>query len=74
MEVTAFRSVNQVHIRFCLFNLVTRVAPKLVCVYSFASSFLTCSCILCGRAELAQLTGIAAILRFPLPDLDDIEM
>lgn len=25
-------------------------------------------------AELAQLTGIAAILRFPLPDLDDIEM
>jgi hypothetical protein len=25
-------------------------------------------------AELAQLTGIAAILRFPLPDLEDIEM
>ncbi|KAL1537485.1 CDP-diacylglycerol--glycerol-3-phosphate 3-phosphatidyltransferase [Salvia divinorum] len=24
--------------------------------------------------QLAQLTGIAAILRFPLPDLDDIEM
>ncbi|XP_071691101.1 protein PELOTA 1-like [Rutidosis leptorrhynchoides] len=24
--------------------------------------------------ELAQLTGIAAILRFPLPDLDDIEL
>ncbi|GFS30157.1 eukaryotic release factor 1 (eRF1) family protein [Actinidia rufa] len=24
--------------------------------------------------ELAQLTGIAAILRFPLPDLEDIEM
>ncbi|CAN6215287.1 unnamed protein product [Urochloa humidicola] len=24
--------------------------------------------------QLAQLTGIAAILRFPLPDLEDIEM
>ncbi|KAK4403946.1 protein PELOTA 1 [Sesamum angolense] len=24
--------------------------------------------------QLAQLTGVAAILRFPLPDLDDIEM
>ncbi|KAG5532826.1 hypothetical protein RHGRI_027195 [Rhododendron griersonianum] len=26
------------------------------------------------NTELAQLTGIAAILRFPLPDLEDIEM
>jgi len=24
--------------------------------------------------ELAQLTGIASILRFPLPELEDIEM
>ncbi|KAF3592537.1 hypothetical protein DY000_02027421 [Brassica cretica] len=24
--------------------------------------------------QLAQLTGIAALLRFPLPDLEDIEM
>ncbi|KAK1310397.1 hypothetical protein QJS10_CPA08g00258 [Acorus calamus] len=24
--------------------------------------------------QLAQLTGIAAILRFPLPELDDLEM
>lgn len=28
----------------------------------------------CWKTELAQLTGIAAILRFPLPDLEDIEM
>lgn len=24
--------------------------------------------------QLAQLTGVAAILRFPLPELEDIEM
>nr|XP_029121786.1 protein PELOTA 1 isoform X1 [Elaeis guineensis] len=29
---------------------------------------------ICDQTELAQLTGIAAILRFPLPDLEDIEM
>ena len=32
------------------------------------------SLIFASYTELNQLTGIAAILRFPLPDLEDIEM
>lgn len=29
---------------------------------------------LCHPVELQQLSGIAAILKFPLPELDDLEM
>ncbi|CAF2150330.1 unnamed protein product, partial [Brassica napus] len=45
-----------------------------VCVF-ISSSF--CNKLLLRAdelAELTQLTGIAALLRFPLPDLEDIEM
>ena len=32
-----------------------------------------CLSCLVGCSELAQITGIAAILRFPMPDIEQIE-
>ncbi|KAH6773738.1 Eukaryotic release factor 1 family protein [Perilla frutescens var. frutescens] len=48
-------------------NLVDSVKASGGTVHIFSSMHVS-------GEQLAQLTGIAAILRFPLPDLDDIEM
>ncbi|XP_020571770.1 protein PELOTA 1 isoform X2 [Phalaenopsis equestris] len=48
-------------------NLVDSVKNSGGSVHIFSSMHVS-------GEQLAQLTGIAAILRFPLPDLDDIEM
>ncbi|KAL8538966.1 hypothetical protein ACS0TY_000825 [Phlomoides rotata] len=48
-------------------NLVDSVKATGGTVHVFSSMHVS-------GEQLAQLTGIAAILRFPLPDLDDIEM
>ncbi|XP_073314824.1 protein PELOTA 1-like isoform X3 [Primulina huaijiensis] len=48
-------------------NLVDSVKNSGGSVYIFSSMHVS-------GEQLAQLTGIAAILRFPLPDLEDIEM
>ncbi|XP_010246377.1 PREDICTED: protein PELOTA 1 [Nelumbo nucifera] len=48
-------------------NLVDSVKDSGGSAYIFSSMHVS-------GEQLAQLTGIAAILRFPLPDLEDIEM
>lgn len=48
-------------------NLVSSVNDSGGTVYVFSSMHVS-------GEQLAQLTGVAAILRFPLPDLEDIEM
>ncbi|KAL8188591.1 hypothetical protein R6Q57_029879 [Mikania cordata] len=48
-------------------NLVNTVKDSGGSVHIFSSMHVS-------GEQLAQLTGIAAILRFPLPELDDIEM
>ncbi|PQQ14843.1 protein PELOTA 1 isoform X1 [Prunus yedoensis var. nudiflora] len=48
-------------------NLVKSVKDSGGTVHVFSSLHVS-------GEQLAQITGIAAILRFPLPDLDDIEM
>ncbi|XP_021749375.1 protein PELOTA 1-like [Chenopodium quinoa] len=48
-------------------NLVDSIKDSGGSVHIFSSMHVS-------GEQLAQLTGIAAILRFPLPDLDDIEM
>ncbi|KAF5732142.1 putative pelota [Tripterygium wilfordii] len=48
-------------------NLVNSVKDSGGTVHIFSSMHVS-------GEQLAQLTGIAAILRFPLPDLEDIEM
>ncbi|KAJ9180421.1 hypothetical protein P3X46_008668 [Hevea brasiliensis] len=48
-------------------NLVSSVKDSGGTVHIFSSMHVS-------GEQLAQLTGIAAILRFPLPDLEDIEM
>ncbi|KAL0918675.1 hypothetical protein M5K25_010698 [Dendrobium thyrsiflorum] len=48
-------------------NLVDSVKNSGGSVHIFSSMHVS-------GEQLAQLSGIAAILRFPLPDLDDIEM
>ncbi|CAL9003751.1 unnamed protein product [Prunus brigantina] len=48
-------------------NLVKSVKDSGGTVHIFSSLHVS-------GEQLAQITGIAAILRFPLPDLDDIEM
>ncbi|CAI9091426.1 OLC1v1026460C2 [Oldenlandia corymbosa var. corymbosa] len=48
-------------------NLVKSVKDSGGTTYIFSSMHVS-------GEQLAQLTGIAAILRFPLPDLEDIEM
>ncbi|KAK9919270.1 hypothetical protein M0R45_027879 [Rubus argutus] len=48
-------------------NLVNSVKDSGGNVHIFSSMHVS-------GEQLAQITGIAAILRFPLPDLDDIEM
>ncbi|KAI7740847.1 hypothetical protein M8C21_005702 [Ambrosia artemisiifolia] len=48
-------------------NLVNTVKDSGGSVHIFSSMHVS-------GEQLAQLTGVAAILRFPLPDLDDIEM
>lgn len=48
-------------------NLVSSVKDSGGNAYIFSSMHVS-------GEQLAQLTGIAAILRFPLPDLEDIEM
>ncbi|XP_022742594.1 protein PELOTA 1-like isoform X2 [Durio zibethinus] len=48
-------------------NLVNSVKDSGGTAYIFSSMHVS-------GEQLAQLTGIAAILRFPLPDLEDIEM
>lgn len=48
-------------------NLVKAVKDSGGAAYIFSSMHVS-------GEQLAQLTGIAAILRFPLPDLEDIEM
>ncbi|KAL6146915.1 hypothetical protein ACLB2K_057591 [Fragaria x ananassa] len=48
-------------------NLVNSVKDSKGNVHIFSSMHVS-------GEQLAQITGIAAILRFPLPDLDDIEM
>ncbi|CAK7346657.1 unnamed protein product [Dovyalis caffra] len=48
-------------------NLVNSVKDSGGTAYIFSSMHVS-------GEQLAQLTGVAAILRFPLPDLEDIEM
>ncbi|CDO99954.1 unnamed protein product [Coffea canephora] len=48
-------------------NLVKSVKESGGTAYIFSSMHVS-------GEQLAQLSGIAAILRFPLPDLEDIEM
>uniref|UniRef100_A0A7N0TDQ9 Protein pelota homolog n=1 Tax=Kalanchoe fedtschenkoi TaxID=63787 RepID=A0A7N0TDQ9_KALFE len=61
-----FRSAD-VETRKKYVNLVESVKDSGGEVHVFSSMHVS-------GEQLAQLTGIAAILRFPLPDLDDIEM
>ncbi|KMT13711.1 hypothetical protein BVRB_4g080930 [Beta vulgaris subsp. vulgaris] len=61
-----FRSAD-VATRKKYINLVDSVKGSGGSAYIFSSMHVS-------GEQLAQLTGIAAILRFPLPDLDDIEM
>ncbi len=47
------------------------------CEYQVFSSWFQFVGILycfCNLAELAEITGIAAILRFPMPDIEQVEM
>lgn len=61
-----FRSAD-IATRKMYVNLVDSVKATGGTVHVFSSMHVS-------GEQLAQLTGIAAILRFPLPDLDDIEM
>ncbi|XP_042514409.1 protein PELOTA 1 isoform X1 [Macadamia integrifolia] len=61
-----FRNAN-VETRKQYVNLVSSVKDSGGTVHIFSSMHVS-------GEQLAQLTGIAAILRFPLPDLEDIEM
>ncbi|XP_043720647.1 protein PELOTA 1 [Telopea speciosissima] len=58
---------SDVEMRKKYVNLVSSVKDSGGTVHIFSSMHVS-------GEQLAQLTGIAAILRFPLPDLEDIEM
>ncbi|KAE8793085.1 hypothetical protein D1007_32294 [Hordeum vulgare] len=66
MTDTLFRNTDIVSRRKYV-NLVESVKKYGGTVHIFSSMHVS-------GDQLAQLTGIAAILRFPLPDLEDIEM
>lgn len=63
---TLFRN-SDVETRKKYVKLVESVKDSGGTVYTFSSMHVS-------GEQLAQLTGIAAILRFPLPELEDIEM